>query len=238
MSMELNSFRFKQFSVLHDRCAHKVGTDAVLLGAWTTTANARTILDIGTGSGVIALMLAQRTTSDVSIDAVELNGSDFLQATENILNSSWSERIKVHHASVQEFVSNRKYDLIASNPPFFVNDLLPPSDARKQSRHTISLSYADLLVAVKRLISPIGKFSIILPSVEGLQFQSLASEFGLFCSRELAFFSRKEKSQERWLMEFDQKPGVKISETLVLYAQGDNWSEEYKKLTHDFYLRL
>jgi tRNA1Val (adenine37-N6)-methyltransferase len=236
--MASDSFRFKQFSVRHDRCAQKVGTDAVLLGAWATTTGAKTILDIGTGSGVIALMLAQRTEQNVIIDAVELHRPDFLQASENILNSRWSSRMKVYPAPIQEFVSPVKYDLIVSNPPFFANGLAPPSDSRKQARHTMFLTYSDLLVAVKRLISTTGRFSVIFPTAEGQQFKLMAAESGLFCSRELAFFSRREKPQERWLMEFDGRSGVKISETLVLYTQEDKWSEEYKKLTHDFYLVL
>src|SRR6266850_1577807 len=152
MKKERGPFTFKQFIVHHDRCAMKVGTDAVLLGAWAGAAGAKTILDIGTGSGIIALMLAQRTPSYARIDAVEIEQSDFLQASENAQNSPWPEKIIVHHTSIQEYQTDSQYDLIICNPPYFINSLLPPSPFRKQARHAALLPNRDLLTAVKRLL--------------------------------------------------------------------------------------
>ncbi len=229
-------FRFKQFEIRHERCTMKVGTDAVLLGAWVTVSGAKRLLDVGTGSGVLALMLAQRTSKEVKIDAVEISHDDFVQAEENAANSDWQEKITNHHTSIQEYVSEIRYDLIVSNPPYFMKSLLPASNRRKQARHTLSLSYDELVIAAKRLLSPTGIFSVILPTSEGDRFLSLASASGLHCSRRLAFYSRKQKTQERWLMEFSFKPVSMVTESLVLYDRGMEWSDEYKNLTRDFYL--
>ena len=238
MKKESGPFRFKQFTVHHDRCAMKVGTDAVLLGAWTRVAGAKMILDIGTGSGILSLMLAQRTHSSTRIDAVEIEQSDFLQATENARNSPWPEKINVHHTSIQSYQTETQFDLIICNPPFFVNGLLPPSPSRKKARHAGSLSNRELLVAVKRLLSRAGTFSVILPTAEGVQFQYVAEEFGLYASRLLAFFPRKQNPQERCLMEFTFKQRSTLTEKLILHEQGNQWSKEYKILTRDFYLRI
>ena len=235
MKKERGPFTFKQFIVHHDQCAMKVGTDAVLLGAWASVAGAKTILDIGTGSGILALMLAQRTPSNTRIDAVEIAHPDFLQATKNVLRSPWPKKITVHRAPIQLYQTDTKYDQIVCNPPYFIDSLLPPSPSRKQARHTGSLSSRDLLAAVKRLLSNDGTFSVILPTVEGIHFQSLGEEFGLYTTRQLAFFPRKQKPQERWLMEFSFEEKVHETETLVLYSQGNEWSDEYKFLTRDYY---
>jgi tRNA1Val (adenine37-N6)-methyltransferase len=236
MEKERGPFAFKQFVIHHDRCAMKVGTDAVLLGAWTNVAGVKTILDIGTGSGILALMLAQRTPPTTRIDAVEIAQPDFVQATENTRNSPWPEKIKLHHTPIQTYRTETKYDLIVCNPPYFINSLLPSNPSRKQARHTGSLSSRDLLAAAKGHLSKAGTFSIILPTAEGIQFQSMAEEFGLYNSRRLAFFSRKQKPQERWLMEYSFQDRAHVTETLILYEHGDEWSEEYKILIRDFYV--
>jgi len=236
MKKESGTFRFRQFIVHHDRCAMKVGTDAVLLGAWTSVAGAKTILDVGTGSGILSLMLAQRTPAETRIDAVEIEQPDFLQATENARQSPWAEKINVHHTSIQSYQTEKQYDLIICNPPFFVNSLLPPSPSRKQARHTGSLSNRDLLAAVIRLLSRAGIFSVILPTAEGVQFQFAAEELGLYPSRLLAFFPRKQKPPERCLIEFTFKQRSPFTENLILHEQGNQWSEEYKTLARDFYL--
>ncbi len=234
--MKKTVFHFKQFVVNHDSSTHKVGTDAVLLGAWANTSGAKTVLDIGTGSGVLALMLAQRTDKQTQIDAVEIDESNFLQASENIVGSLWAEKVCVLHSSIQDFFPNKKYNLIVSNPPYFVNSLLPPATHRQKARHTTSLSHPDLLMSVKRLLIPQGKFAVILPTAEGDKFQFMAREFGLHCSRRLAFYSRLQKPQERWLLEFTDTPTNPINETLILHLYEKEWSEEYKALTREFYL--
>lgn len=230
-------FHFKQFAVRHDRCAMKVGTDAVLLGSWVIVNDAKRILDIGTGSGVIALMAAQRT-SDAQIDAIEIEKSDAEQARENVLNSPWPTRVFVHNVPVQEFTTDNPYDVIISNPPYFNNSQLPPDERRHQTRHTVSLDYISLINAVRRHLKPDGKFNVILPFTEGLQFIELAAQSGLFCSRKYSFRTRPAKPIERWLLEFlYQELPIEKGE-VVLYEKGLEWAESYVTLTRDYYLKL
>lgn len=231
-------FHFKQFSVRHDHATMKVGTDGVLLGAWTNPSNAKYILDIGTGSGIIALMLAQRTESDVLIDAVEVEAKDAAQASENISNSPWPAKVLVHHTPIQDFRSERKYDLIVSNPPYFINSQEPPDKRRVEARHTILLSHEELLQSVSRLLSARGRFSVILPYTEGLYFIERAKLYNLSCSRQWSFRTRKEKPIERWLLEFSCSPKTTDRGEILLYDDANEWSKGYITLTQQFYLKL
>jgi tRNA1Val (adenine37-N6)-methyltransferase len=230
-------FHFKKFSMSHDRSTHKVGTDGVLLGAWANVSRAKNILDIGTGSGLIALMLAQRSQHDASIDAVELQESDAKQAQENFQRSPWPEKISAHHAAIQEFLSEKKYDLIVSNPPFFINSWLPPDEKRSKARHSNELTFRELLSAVVRLLSPTGRFAVVLPVTEGNQFIDLAQATKLNVIRKLLFRSRKDKPVERLFVEFSYETDGVTTEELVLYIQNENWTDEYRSLTRDFYLK-
>lgn len=229
-------FHFKQFSVKHDQCTMKVGTDAVLLGSWVRTNNAQEALDIGTGCGVIALMIAQRTSDTTHIDGIEIQAQDSEQARDNVSNSPWRERVSIHHVSAQKFRPQKKYDLVVSNPPYFINSLEPPEKKRHHVRHAVALSYTDLLDTVERLLSNEGKFNVILPYAEGIHFIELASRKQLSCSRQYAFRSRKEKPVERWLLEFSYQEREKEEGEIVLYRNKDSWSDEYIELTKDFYL--
>ena len=214
----------------------KVGTDAVLLGAWVSILGAKQILDIGTGSGVIALMLAQRTDRKVKIDAIEIERADAAQARDNVLISSWPNKITVFEKSLQEFNPEVPYDLIISNPPFFIHSLLPPSPHRTRSRHTRQLTYDELISNAIRLMSTSGTLAVILPVHEGNHFRLLAFNYGLHLQRQLAFYSRKEKPQERWLFEFGLSRGLSKEEKLVLYDEDNVKSHDYINLTKDFYL--
>ncbi len=233
---QTNIFHFKKFSVHHDRCAMKVGTDAVLLGAWVNVSDSRKILDVGTGSGVIALMLAQRTGEGPIIDAVELEEVDAAQAKENVSQSAWPEKISVHQSRLQEFTPGRQYDLIISNPPYFVKSLLPPSQERTKARHANDLTFEELIFHSLRLLSAKGRLAVILPFSEGNIFKSLAKAHHLYVIRETAFHSRKEKQQERWLLEFSRVDGPLISDRLILYDDNGDKTKEYINLTKDFYL--
>jgi tRNA1Val (adenine37-N6)-methyltransferase len=217
----------------------KVGTDAVLLGAWVTVGDAKAILDIGAGSGVIALMMAQRSGVASKVDAVEPHGSSAMQAILNVSNSPWPQKVQVHPVTVQKFNSEVLYDLVVSNPPFFNDSLLPPAQGRQAARHTETLSFDDLLMSVKRLLDPRGIFAIVLPVNEGNLFRELAAKYGLSCHRSMAFYSRKEKPQERWLMEFSITGNRQKleEETLVLYEENDKWNDKYLSLTKEFYLK-
>lgn len=220
----------------HDRSTHKVGTDGVLLGAWVDHEGCHSMLDAGTGSGVIALMMAQRTPQGTRIEAIDLNADDAEQARENVSASPWPEKVAVHHVRLQEFESSA-FDLIISNPPFFENSAKPPSASRAQARHTDTLSQQELLTHSLRLLSPHGKLAVVLPDAEGRKFVQLAESGGLFCGRMCFFHSRESKPAERLLLELSREQRPLKQEKLVLY-EGDTltWTAEYRALTGNFYL--
>lgn len=219
----------------HDQVALKVGTDAVLLGAWTNVDGAKSILDVGTGSGVIALMLAQRTKEDIMIEGIEIEAVDAAQAKENVLQSPWPKKVAIYHKAIQDFTPTHKYDLIVCNPPYFESSLLPPHANRAQARHAQSLSADALIEHSIRLLDQNGRLSVILPTTEGNIFKSKASS-RLHLLRETAFFSRKEKPQERWLLEFSRIEHKSIRDQLILYDFNDKKTDAYINLTKDFYL--
>lgn len=216
----------------------KVGTDAVMLGAWVNVNKATKILDIGTGSGILALMVAQRTDEAAQIDAVEIEKQDATQAAENVLQSQWPSKISVHNSSIQDFTPDLKYDLIISNPPFFNNSQEPPDKRRHHTRHTVTLDFDTLIANVLRLLTPEGKFNIILPYTEGLQFIEMAIAKNLFCTRKYSFRSRAEKPIERWLLEFSIQQLSLDTGAIIHYENGSDWSDIYKRLTHNFYHKL
>jgi tRNA1Val (adenine37-N6)-methyltransferase len=229
-------FRFKQFTVAHDRSSMKVGTDAVLLGAWASVGQAQRILEIGTGSGVIALMLAQRSQPGTHIDAIDIDANSVEQARENVAHSPWKEKVDVHHRSLQEWQPGVMYDLIVSNPPFFHNSLLPPNATRRDARHAITLTSDQLFASAKKLLAPGGKLAVVLPVQEGTIWMSKAAQVGMSMQRQLAFFTRAGKPQERWLLEWSTDPGVYEESMLVLYDEGNQRSAYYQRLTFPFYL--
>jgi tRNA1Val (adenine37-N6)-methyltransferase len=237
--MALQPFRFKQFSVEHDRCTHKVGTDAVLLGSWVNIAETdQHMLDIGTGSGVIALMLAQRSANHTHIDAIDIDEHNAEQARMNAGNSPWPEKITVHSAAAQIFSPETRYNLIVSNPPYFSKSLLPPDSKRSVARHTADLSFKDLLETVVRLLTPGGRFAVVLPYSEGMNLINLAKGHKLFPIRQTDFHARLHKPIERLLLEFSFENIPLQYSKLTLYDQGEKWSDAYQSLTRDFYLRL
>ncbi|MBI3220006.1 MAG: methyltransferase [Bacteroidetes bacterium] len=216
----------------------KVGTDAVLLGAWVNVAGTRRILDVGTGCGIIALMLAQRTAADVMIEGIEVESIDAAQAMENANHSPWANRVHIHSVALQDYHSPALFDLIVSNPPYFINSQLPPTAHRAKARHTQSLSFEELISHSLRLLTIEGKLAIVLPFEEGNLFQSLAEQHGLFPTSRLAFYSRQGKPQERWLIEFSKTKLPIKEEQLILHGEGETWSDDYQNLTRSFYLKL
>lgn len=239
--METKPFQFKKFSIHQERCTMKVGTDGVLLGAWAEVGEATRILDIGAGTGVIAIMAAQRAPGAL-VDAVEIDEAAFLQSTENMTRCPWSDRLRVFHLPVNDFAlsSNTRYDLILSNPPFFTGGTFSPEDGRNDVRHTIKLSHGDLLGSVRRLIAPQGRFALILPYIEGLRFRELAETYHFYCTRITEVRSKAGKPIERLLMEYSPNVPEQIEQTdLIIQHEGINdWTEDYKKLTGDFYLYM
>lgn len=230
-------FKFKQFSIIHDKATMKVGTDGVLLGAWAEVDQAKRILDVGTGNGVIALIIAQRSSDKAHIDAIDISEAACKQAIENVANSPWPAKIKVHHQALQDFNAS-PFDLIVSNPPYFNKSYKPPEALRTQARHTETLSHETLLVNAKRLLAAHGRLNLILPVVEGKQLLEQAIKMDWCCSRLCTFYSRKEKSPERLLLELQLQAGPTIEQELILYESGDVWSADYQNLTRHLYLKL
>lgn len=228
---------FKKFSVRHDRVVMKVGTDGVLLGAWAAVEQVRTILDVGTGSGVIALMMAQRTGEDVKVDAVEI-ADDAAQALENFEASPWSHRLRIFHTSLQRYEPDTKYDLIITNPPYFINSLKPPGERRTLVRHGVALGPADILDAVDRMLAPDGRLSLILPPAEALAFESEARLHNFYPVRQCLFRSRPDKPPKRHLMEFSHRKESTDKSEIILYNFNGLPSAAYRALTQEFYLNF
>ena len=239
--MEPPLFRFKRFHIEQHGVTHRVGTDGVLLGAWADVKNAASILDIGAGTGIVALMLAQRTETMpdmAAITAVEMHGPSAACARRNAEASPWRGRIRVEHTTIQAFTeaAPAPYDLIVSNPPFFTETVVSPDEIRRLGRNTRTLTPAELLEAVLRLLRPDGHFCAILPVREGRRLCELAAGMGLYCTREVAVHPRKGKPAERLLLQLERNPYPFGRSTLDIYEKGEDWSEGFRELTRAFYL--
>lgn len=224
---------------MDENSAMKVGTDAVLLGAWKHPANAKLILDIGCGSGIIALMMAQKT--DSIIDAIDIDLNSIEEAKKNFANSTWSKNLNAIHASLSDFAkhSKKRYDLILSNPPFFNNSLKSPFESKNLSKHTSSLTHEELLSRVKSLISSDGIFAVIIPYDQKDLFANLALVQSLYCTKKLIIFPTPQKKANRTILEFSQyKPKNVEEENLTIRDKSGNFTQQYKQLTRDFYLNF
>ncbi len=239
-TVKTEPFRFKQFRIEQDRCPMKINTDGVLLGAWADVTDCHTALDIGTGTGVIAIMLAQRSPA-LHIHAVEIDVDAAEQARENMQNCPWAERLEVFHCSIQQYSreTEQRYDLIVSNPPFFTGGTFSSNENRARVRHTVKLPHGDLLAAVRTLLQPQGRFCVVLPYLEGLRFRELAASYHLYCTRLVEVRPKAEKPLSRLLMQFERQPRPLQSEELVIQGEGpQQWTEAYVQLTGAFYLYM
>lgn len=241
--MSTQPFKFKQFTIHQDRCAAKIGTDGVLLGAWTSLKhNPDSILDIGTGTGVIALMLAQRSAAQ-TIDALELDEDAYEQATENFEASDWGDRLFCYHAHLYEFATEieEQYDLIVSNPPFYEAEFKTQDKARDQARFEDAMPFELLLGAVQNLLSRDGRFSVILPYDRERKFLDLAERGGLLPVRITKVQGTPTSEVKRSLMEFCFRESVNedlIAETLIIEKSRHNYTKDYVALVKDFYLKM
>ena len=238
--MAKNSFfRFKQFSVDQDKCAMKVCTDACVFGAWADVENADNILDIGTGTGLLALMAGQRN-AEAKIDAVELDQNAFSQALENVAKSPFFNRIDVINSAIQDFNPGKKYDCIITNPPFFQSDLLSPRAQKNQAHHAVSLSFDELLLSIDRLLSDQGKCNILLPVDEAQIFMAKALSLGWIMVKKLTLYHDKNKRPFRQLMTFKRdylSENQTIDEDLFIYGEDSKvYDPNFKQLLKDFYL--
>ena len=233
-------FIFKEFTVNQDRCAMKIGTDSVLLGAWTSIDNApNSILDIGAGTGVLALMMAQRSYAD-TIDALEIDDNAYEQCVENFEHSPWGDRLFCYHASLEEFVDemDQQYDLIISNPPFYNDTYKSENKQRDLARFTDAMPFRHLIESVAGLLSKKGRFSVVIPFVEEKDFIVLASKEHLYPIRIMRVKGTPPSDVKRSLIEFSFQETDINPEELTIETARHQYTEDYLRLTQDFYIKM
>lgn len=232
-------FKFKQFTVFHDKCAMKVGTDGVLIGIWTDITNVSAILDIGTGTGLIALILAQKTGCNATIEAIDIDENAVLQAKENIERSGF-RNISSSHYSLQEYarICNKKFDLIVSNPPYFTSSLQSPDKQRTLARHTDTLSIEDFINISAMLLSDTGRISLVFPHSEMNSVINTATHAELFTSRITHVYPTPTSLPKRVLLEFSKTEKNTVTDNLTIELGRHIYSPEFIKLAKDFYLKM
>ena len=243
-------FSFKQFSVQQDKTAMKIGTDGVLLGAWTPLdSNPNAILDIGAGTGIIALMLAQRSAAE-QIDALEIDDDAYEQATDNFENSPWSDRLFCYHAGLDEFIEEpeedpsdsepaQQYDLIVCNPPFYTEDYKTNNKQRDLARFSDAMPFDELIEAADLLLSENGIFSVIIPHKEEESFIALANMFELYPTKITRVKGTPTSDIKRSLLAFSRKKDSDfVIDELTIETSRHNYTEKYIALTKDFYLKI
>ncbi|MFO8146899.1 MAG: tRNA1(Val) (adenine(37)-N6)-methyltransferase [Bacteroidota bacterium] len=241
--MSNKPFAFKQFSVEQDRCAMKIGTDGILLGAWANLKDPYSILDIGAGTGIIGLMMAQRSNAGL-IDALEIDEDAYEQCVDNFENSNWGDRLFCYHASLDEFAEElqdeEKYDLIISNPPFYSPNLNDEeiSAARKKARFYDAMPFEELVESASKLLSDDGEFAVILPFYEEVNFLRIAKSFNLFPNLITRVRGMENTPLKRSLLQLSFSE-VKVQESeLTIEISRHQYTEEYKELVKDFYLKM
>ena len=234
-------FTFKQFAIEQDRCAMKIGTDGILLGAWAPIDNHPfSILDIGTGTGIIALMLAQRSAAQ-QIDALEIDEAAYEQATDNFENSPWNDRLFCFHAGLDEFIEEpeEEYDLIVSNPPFYSEDYKTENESRDLARFQDAMPFEQLLEAADLLLSEHGIFTVIIPFKEEENFIALANEFELYPLKITRVKGTPTTEIKRSLLAFSRNETTDLPiDELVIETARHVYTQEYIGLTKDFYLKM
>ena len=234
-------FKFKQFAVNQDRCAMKIGTDAVLLGAWCPIDNnPKAILDIGAGTGILALMLAQRTNAD-QIDALEIDEEAYEQCVENFEGSPWADKLFCYHAGLDEFVDDPEdeYDLIISNPPFYSEDFKTSDEQRDLARFQDAMPFEDLIEAADLLLSENGTFAVVIPYKEEDRFIELCAEYELYPVKATRVKGSHKTPIVRSLLAFKRfELSVLTADELVVEINRHEYTDDYINLTQDFYLKM
>lgn len=232
-----NYFQFKQFLVKQDKCAMKVGTDSVLLACLTDVARYKTALDIGTGTGIIALMLAQKNPS-LLIDAVEIDDDAFIQAKENIEVSVFAKQIQIHHCALQDFETNKKFDLIISNPPYFIgkNNFSIQNIQRAKARHDDDLPFDVLIHKAYNLLSDSGVLRVILPAQEAKVFIALALQNDLHLQSQTYLKPKPGKAYNRVIIQLGKTEQAVKENEFTIYHEDGSQTEWYKETCKDFYL--
>ncbi|WP_105167580.1 tRNA1(Val) (adenine(37)-N6)-methyltransferase [Pseudoalteromonas sp. T1lg23B] len=236
----MSGFAFKQFKIQQSNTAMKVSTDGIMLGAWINLSNAKYLLDIGCGTGLLSLMCKQRQPQ-LHVDAVEIDSGAVKDAQSNIKHSPWPD-IRLHHGDIQSFKNQHVFDVVICNPPYFNNSLKGPSHARNTARHTDSLTFEELIETFLKVSHDLSRLAIILPCKEAEQFQSMAYSSGLSLQRHCQVSSSKEKGPTRSMMEFQRiqriQPQASLVESLCIYQPGQIYTEDFIKLCQDFYLKM
>lgn len=235
--MKNQPFRFKQFVVNQEKGAMKVNTDGVLLGAWTKTDNQEHILDIGTGTGVIALMMAQKNL-EAFIDAIDIDSDSCTQARENFSNSLWKERFRCFNSSLQNFDSGKQYDLIISNPPYFIDSHKSSYATKNKAKHADTLSYQDLLKGIARLMAPTGRASLVLPVFNFAYLEDMAREEELFVTRQTEVIAVSGKLSYLVLAQLERKPKHYSKSEIHIQHESGDFTDEYMSMTREFYLKF
>ena len=235
-----NYFKFKQFVINQGLASFKVTTDSVLLGAWAGIADAGRILDIGTGTGLLALMAAQR--SEAQIVTIEPDRNSFMQAGINFAASPWYERLTILHTTLQDFRpdADMLFDAIITNPPYFIDSLLNPDRGKARARHTVSLSHTELAGAADRLLASSGSLHLVLPVNEARKFEEEAAIHGFHCDRRLLVRPTPSTPPARVLMSLRRNRATVCEESELVIEKGGRhiYSDEYVSLTKDFYLKF
>jgi tRNA1Val (adenine37-N6)-methyltransferase len=230
-------FKFQQFAVSDQNSAMKVNTDAVLLGSWCDADNSKMVLDIGTGCGIIALMIAQR--SNARVDAIEIDPKSIKEARENFLASAWGDRLNAIPQSLQQYapMASNRYDLIVCNPPFFQNSLTSPKEDKTIAKHDILLTLEELIAGVSSMLADSGIFSLVLPPVQTKKFVKLANLSGFYVKRQLMIRPKHSKPVNRVLTEFvrNRSANPELGE-ISLRNEDNTFSAEHDNLTEGFYL--
>lgn len=237
----MSTFNFKQFTVQQDRCAMKIGTDGVLLGAWCPIDNNPfSVLDIGAGTGILSLMLAQRSNAE-QIDSIEIDEEAYEQCVENFENSPWSDRLFCFHAGLDEFVEEPEdeYDIIISNPPFYSENYKTDDSQRDLARFQDALPFEDLIEAADLLLSENGIFAVILPYKEEERFIDLCAEVELFPVKVTRVKGSHTTPIVRSLLAFKRyELSVLTADELVIEISRHEYTDDYINLTKDFYLKM
>lgn len=228
-------FQFKQFFIAHDQCAMKVNTDGILLGSLADISSARHILDLGTGSGLVAIMLAQR--SQARITAVEIEPNAYQQAVDNCKNSAFSNRLQVQHGDATKLIFPQKFDLIVANPPYFENMLAAPNPSRQLAR-TVSQSHLAWLEAAKKNLTENGKICFILPFENAQKLIKQSHTIDLHCIEQWHISTQADKPPKRMVVTFSLQKTPCTLHFLTIYNEENHYSEAFKQLTKDFYLNF
>ena len=230
-------FKFKQFDIAQEQTAMKVGTDGVLLGAWADLKHAQNILDIGTGTGLIALMCAQKQNTAI-IDALEIEPAAARQAGENFIKSKWQNRINLIQADFNNFDIGKKYDVIISNPPYFDEQTENPDKQRYIARHTSNLSLTNLIEKSKKLLKKTGNIQLILPADKLPQLKQILQQQNLFLNKICYVKGHQDAKIKRILVKISNFDSVLEENQLVIEKSRHNYTDEYIRLTRDFYLKM